>query len=207
MLSPVTGPREESKAALRARVLAARRALDPAQLERAASSVTRFVLDLPDVMAARCVAAYLSIGTEPSTAELLTRLRSRGVRLLLPVVLDDLDLDWAIYDEPSQITQDTHGLWNPVGPRLGVDAIAEADVVITPALAVAADTGVRLGRGGGCYDRALARVPAARLVVALLHEGELLPRVPTEPHDRPVDLAVLPSGLHRFRPAGAEGRP
>lgn len=197
MLSPMTGPKE-GKAALRRRVLAARRALDREQLERAASSVTRSVLDLPDVVAARCMAAYLSVGTEPSTTELLRHLTSRDVRVLLPVVRPDLDLDWAIYAGPQHVTQDRHGLWNPDGPRLGLDAVAEADVVVVPALAVGPD-GVRLGRGGGCYDRALARVPAGRPVVALLHDGELVEHVPAEPHDRPVDVAVLPSGVHQFR--------
>ena len=46
------------------------------------------------------------------------------------------------------------GLLEPDGERLGVDAIATADVVLVPGLAVAAD-GMRLGRGGGSYDRAL----------------------------------------------------
>jgi 5-formyltetrahydrofolate cyclo-ligase len=63
-----------------------------------------------------------------------------------------------------------------------------------PALAVGRD-GTRLGRGGGSYDRALARVPAATPVVALLYEDELLETVPAEPHDRRVSAAVLPSGV------------
>jgi 5-formyltetrahydrofolate cyclo-ligase len=54
-----------------------------------------------------------------------------------------------------------------------------------------------LGRGGGSYDRALARVGPDRLAVALLHEGELLDAVPAEPHDRPVQLVITPSGRYR----------
>ena len=53
--------------------------------------------------------------------------------------------------------------------------------------------GVRLGRGGGSYDRALAR--ATGLVVALLHDGELLDRLPREPHDLPVHAVALPGGV------------
>jgi 5-formyltetrahydrofolate cyclo-ligase len=84
-----------------------------------------------------------------------------------------------------------------------VDAGAAADVVVVPALAVGPD-GTRLGRGGGSYDRALARVTAARTVIALLYDGEVLPDVPVEEHDRAVDAAVLPSGVRWFRPAGQE---
>jgi 5-formyltetrahydrofolate cyclo-ligase len=189
------------KAQLRARVLAERRAMSPARREDAASCITRSLLDLPDILAARSVAAYLSFGTEPSTAELLTDLRSRNVRVLLPVLRDDLDLDWAIYDVPERVTPDARGLWTPDGPRLGLEAVAGADVVIAPALAVGPD-GTRLGRGGGSYDRALARVPSDRPVLALLYDGELLPGVPAEEHDRAVDAAVLPSAVHWFRRPG-----
>ena len=66
-----------------------------------------------------------------------------------------------------------------------------------PALAVDR-RGMRLGRGGGCYDRALGRVPRGTPVCALLHDGELLDEVPCEPHDRPVTHVVTPTGLTAF---------
>jgi 5-formyltetrahydrofolate cyclo-ligase len=197
MLSPVTAATGTEKARLRARMTAARRAMPADRRDDAASRLTRLVLDLPDVRAARCVAAYLSIGTEPSTVQLLAQLRARGVRVLLPVLREDLDLAWAIYDGPDRLTRGPRGLWTPDGARLGVDTIAEADVVIVPALAVGED-GVRLGRGGGSYDRALARVPGGRRVLALLYDGEVLPAVPADRHDRPVDAAVQPSGVRWF---------
>ena len=79
-------------------------------------------------------------------------------------------------------------------PAAGVGAVAGCDVVLVPALAVDR-RGTRLGRGGGSYDRALAR--ARGLVVALLHEGELADLLPAEPHDVRVDVVALPSGLVR----------
>ncbi len=193
-MDPATGG---AKAALRDRVLAARRAAGEDLRRSAALRATGCLTAFPDLVAARCVAVYFSIGTEPSTAELLAHLRSRDVRVLLPVLRADLDLDWAIYDESRPLTQGTRGLWTPAGPPLGVEAVADADVVVVPALAVGHD-GTRLGRGGGSYDRALARVPAGRPVATLLYEGELLPEVPAEPHDRPVDVVALPGGLHRL---------
>jgi 5-formyltetrahydrofolate cyclo-ligase len=186
-----------TKAQLRAQVLAARSAASPADRERAASIMTACLLDLPDLVSARCVAAYLSFGTEPSSAELLRRLSSRGVRVLLPVLREDRDLDWAIYDVSAGLSHGQRDLAEPAGPRQGVDAISGADVVVVPALAVGSD-GVRLGRGGGSYDRALARVREDSTVVALLYDGELLPDVPAEAHDRRVDLVVQPGGWHRF---------
>ena len=112
--------------------------------------------------------------------------------MILPVLLPDLDLDWAIYDGPDSLVPAGRGLLEPVGPRLGVDAVATADVVMVPGLAVSAD-GHRLGRGGGSYDRALARVPVGTFTCVLLHDGELGLDVPVEPHDRTVTAAVTPA--------------
>jgi 5-formyltetrahydrofolate cyclo-ligase len=58
---------------------------------------------------------------------------------------------------------------------------------------------VRLGRGGGSYDRALSRIRPNALVVALLYDGELVETLPAEPHDRRVTAVILPGyGLIRL---------
>jgi 5-formyltetrahydrofolate cyclo-ligase len=157
------------------------------------------VLALPEVAAARWVAAYSSFGTEPPTQDLLEALRGAGTRVLLPVVLDDLDLDWAEYEGPESLGFTLRGMAEPLGARLGVEAIGRADVVLAPALAAARD-GVRLGKGGGSYDRALARARPGVLVVALLWDGELQDagELPAEPHDHPVGAVVTPGATTRL---------
>lgn len=105
---------------------------------------------------------------------------------LLPVLLPDRDLDWAVFD--GSLTEGHPQ--EPTGPRLGVEAVASCDLVLVPALLVDRH-GHRLGKGGGSYDRALAR--ATGLTVALLHDGELVDEVPAEAHDVPVRAVVTPS--------------
>lgn len=154
-------------------------------------------MEVVDTLSAGTVAAYLSIGTEPATHNLIDSLRSRGVRVLVPVLREDLDLDWAGYDGLDRFAQGWRGLWTTSDPGLGVDAVTAAHLVIVPALAVD-ERGSRLGRGGGSYDRALARVAPGRPVIALLYDGELLADVPVQAHDRPVSAAITPSGLRQF---------
>lgn len=173
------------KPALRAQALARRRALEAPVLAAAGPALAQAVLPL----AGGSVAVYASFGTEPPTAALLAALAGRPLPLpvLLPVLLPDGDLDWAAWDgRPPGGTAPVE----PAGPRLGPDAVAACDLVVVPALAVDR-RGVRLGRGGGSYDRALRR--ARGLVVALLHDGELVDRLPEDAHDVRVDAVATPS--------------
>jgi 5-formyltetrahydrofolate cyclo-ligase len=186
-----------AKTALRDQVAAARRRIPLPDLGDVAEALADHLLADPAVRRAATVTAYVSVGREPGTSVLLDRLAAAGTRVLLPVVLPDLDLDWALHD--GVLSPATMGLLEPDGPRLGPGAVAGADVLLVPGLAASYD-GRRLGKGGGCYDRALARVPVGTPVVVLLHDGEVGLDVPVEPHDRPVSAAVTPSGgLVRLR--------
>lgn len=126
------------------------------------------------------IASYLAFGTEP--------VLTSEPGWLLPVLQPDGDLDWAA--DSGEYVENRVGLREPVGPRLGPGAIADCDLVLVPALLVDRE-GYRLGRGGGSYDRALRR--ATGLTVALLHDGELVPELPREPHDVPVHAVATPS--------------
>jgi 5-formyltetrahydrofolate cyclo-ligase len=141
------------------------------------------------------VAGYAPLPGEPGGEPLPDALALACARLLLPILLTDRDLDWAQY--AGSLVPASLGLRHPAGSRLGVAALADAEVVVVPALAVDR-RGVRLGRGGGSYDRALTRVDPAALVVAALYDGELVDALPAEPHDRPVDAVITPSGLIRL---------
>jgi len=186
-----------AKARLRRSLLEARR--EVADTPGTVAALTRAVLALPEVGVADTVAAYWALPGEPPTAPLIAALRQRGRRVLLPVLRPNGDLDWGAYEGTRSLASAARGLAEPVGKRLGPEAIGGADVVVVPGLAVGAD-GTRLGRGGGSYDRVLTRVGPPTLVVCLLWDGELLDVVPTAPHDRPVDVAVTPTAVRRFPP-------
>jgi 5-formyltetrahydrofolate cyclo-ligase len=169
---------------------------DDARLS-AARLIRDYVLEMPEVSGAGTIAAYYSIGTEPDTHGLIFGLWKRGSYVVLPVLLPDGDLDWASYEGPDSLVPGPHGLLQPAEPVRGPGTVARADIVLVPALAVDA-RGYRLGRGGGSYDRALARVGGQIPTIALLYDDELLPSVPAEPHDQRVRLVARPAtGLTR----------
>ncbi|WP_171074282.1 5-formyltetrahydrofolate cyclo-ligase [Nonomuraea basaltis] len=180
---------------LRRELNAARASLSPEQLRANAIKVRETLLEQPWVQMAGLVACYWSTGVEPDTHGLVFALWKHGATVILPVLLEDNDLDWAVYDGPDTLAPGRFGIMEPVDTRRGVDAIRTAALVIVPALAVDRRTGVRLGRGGGSYDRALARVGPNVPTVALLHDGELIEGIPTEAHDQRVRYAMTPEGL------------
>jgi 5-formyltetrahydrofolate cyclo-ligase len=186
------------KAELRLRIGAARARLPQAERAAAGRRLRDAVLDLPEAQMAGTVAAYISVGAEPDTRGLVFALWKRGTYVLLPVLRGDNDLDWASYEGPDSLAAGRRGLLEPTEPPRGVTAITSADLVIVPALA-ADQRGQRLGRGGGSYDRALARVGPAVLTIALLHDGELIDEVPAEPHDQVVRAVAQPGqGITRL---------
>jgi 5-formyltetrahydrofolate cyclo-ligase len=186
------------KAALRRRLLADRARLSPDQRAAAGRALRDAVLELPQVQMAGTIAAYYSLSSEPDTHGLIYALWKRGGYVLLPLLRPDADLDWASYEGPDSLRPGPRGLAEPAEPPRGMDAVTRADLVLVPALAVDRG-GVRLGRGGGSYDRALARVAPGIPTIALVYDGELLDEVPADDHDQRVRLVARPSaGITRL---------
>ena len=186
------------KSTLRAQVIASRRARSAAERTAARAAIADVVLDrcgrtLPP---GAVVAAYEPLPSEPGSVELLAALDESGWHVLVPITLADNDLDWVRWtaDSRSNPQAGIRTASDPLaGAGLGVGAIGAARLVIVPAFAVDR-TGRRLGRGGGSYDRALARVSPDATVAALLFDGELVDEVPVDHWDQPVSAVVTPAG-------------
>ena len=184
-----------SKAALREQLLAARGGV--ADAVRAAEA--RMLSEHLELMvtSGSTVCAYVPVGTEPGSIEMVDMLLQRARRVLLPVARTTADnaplpLRWGEY-RPGALVPGPWGLLEPAEPVLPVSALGEADLVIVPALAVD-HLGVRLGRGRGFYDRSLGgRDPLARLV-AMVRDAEFVGELPAEAHDVPMTHVITPRG-------------
>jgi len=186
-----------SKAEWRRDLLVARRARGDAQRRADAAALAA---GLPAVLegVAGPVCLFVAVGGEPGATPdgalpVLDAARALGRRVLLPVTVGDAPLDWAAYTGPEALAAGAYGLLEPTGPRLGPDAVADAGLVVVPALAVD-HRGVRLGRGGGHYDRTLPLAGAHTRLVALVGDDELVAGpLPAEPHDVAVHAAWRPA--------------
>lgn len=185
------------KTDLRARVAASRAARPEAQRAEDRADLRAHVLAqvATTVRTGATIACYESLRTEPGSIELLAALSAAGFQVIVPVTLPDRDLDWVRW-QPTPAKTDL----------LGRAAIGAAELVLVPAFAVDR-SGNRLGRGGGSYDRALARVAPEVPVAALLYRDELLATVPVDVWDRPVTAAVTPDGWLEFTPTGRRNSP
>jgi 5-formyltetrahydrofolate cyclo-ligase len=183
-----------TKAELRTAILSARRAV-PDDVRRAeADELRRRLAAL--LRSGDTVCAYVPVGSEPGSTDILDSLVESGVRVLLPVAREDdagqpLPLTWGDYR--GELVAARFGLREPPAPYLPTEEIGAASTVVVPALAVDR-VGSRLGRGAGYYDRSLAMAdPSARLI-AMVRDDEVLDRLPAEPHDVPMTHALTPGG-------------
>ncbi|MFI6102315.1 5-formyltetrahydrofolate cyclo-ligase [Lentzea sp. NPDC051213] len=182
----MTSDLRDRKATLRSQVLAARRAL-PADVRATEAAALAAHVAALDVLPDQTVCAFLPVRSEPGDVAWLDGLRCR---VLLPVVTGAEPLDWAEYTGRDGLVGGMHRLLEPGGPRLGISAIGQASLVLVPALAVSM-SGVRLGKGGGHYDRSLSLVKAP--LVAVVRDSEVLAELPSEPHDVRMNGVLTPS--------------
>lgn len=181
------------KAALREQLLAARRSVADDTRADEARSLNDHVGAV--VSNGSTVCAYVPVGVEPGSIEMLDVLLRRAGRVLLPVArtagdATPLALQWGEY-RPGQLVAARFGLLEPAQPWLPPRALAEASVVLVPALAVDR-RGVRLGRGGGFYDRSLVHRAQQVRLIAVIRDEELIDELPCEPHDVRMTHALTP---------------
>lgn len=203
-----------AKAALRRSVRARRAARSPGERADLALDLERVARQAPALVAVRAATAYVALPDEPDVSGVRRLLTGRGARVWLPVVTTAADgspaLEWADDGEGLRL-----GARTPAGRRLleprgaSVPDPGPLDVVLVPALAVD-HTGVRLGQGAGYYDRTVQRLgwrnenrSPTTLLVAVVHDDEVLDEVPGAEFDIRVDAVLTPSRWISCSPAPA----
>ncbi len=183
------------KQAIRREIAAKRTALSPDQIATASRQIADTLLALEEFGAARSVALYMALPGEVRLDGLFPACWKQGKRTCIPVFNARARLyDLAEIDADTRFETGHYGIREPVDVR-NID-IEEVDFMVVPGVAFD-ETGRRLGRGGGYYDRLLARFAGFSCAVAF--DFQLLPRIPAEPHDLPVDAIATETKIVKVR--------
>lgn len=180
-MSPLT-----SKAAIREKLLQARRALKPETRRSLSRRITQQALSLPEWSSSRCVGIYLSLPDEVSTAGLVYAALSAGKTLAAPVMkLRSQTLDFRRINDPCDLFSGPLGIPQPINGSL--IAPEKIDLLIIPGVGFDLYCN-RLGYGEGFYDRFLPSCPGFRLGLAF--EVQLIDSLPAAPQDQPMQRVL-----------------
>ena len=176
-----------TKAALRRKFSALRKAITPEERQKYDARICRAISDLPQFREADTTAAFYSFGAEPDLSPLF-----HSKKLLLPRFVEAAGCYELAFVENIErdLLPGKYGILEPRPeiPAVPMDFIASRVLFLIPA--VACDRrGVRLGRGGGFYDRMLSGVkkPPVAVVYSCQLSGTALPG---DAHDVPVGTIV-----------------
>ncbi len=183
---------EDPKQSLRSAALAARRQLSSSERAEASSQAVTRLLRLPELTGAGTVLLFAATRDELDVASAVGPLAARGARTLFPRVRGP-ELDLVAASDLRTLELGYRGIREPVGPSIDVEVV---DVALIPGVAFDPHGG-RLGHGGGHYDRLLARLPASCARIGMAFSCQVVPAVPREDHDAPVDLIVTEQRVHR----------
>lgn len=193
-----------SKDELRATLRGIVAGLDPSLRGQRSASLAQRLHDDERWAAAINVAAFIGVGHEPETMDLLRAALADGKRIWLPRVLDAAagKSELVQIDDPAALdalVPGVFGLREPApdaGPcEPAIVPSMELDVVLVPGLGFDREGG-RLGHGPGHYDRLLAPVADIdrpwRIGVCFAEQLDAFGEdaLPMEDHDVPMHLVV-----------------
>lgn len=184
------------KARLRGERLAARDALTLAERQQKSQSITAHgASDIP-FAPGTVISGFMPIRSEADTRPLMEALRTRGGRIVLPVVLDRETIVFRAFETDTLLVKTGFGTTGP-----GEDAeVLDPDILLVP-LSVFDGKGQRVGYGAGHYDRAIARLHARGrqpVLIGVAFDCQEVPSVPAEPHDVSLHAILTESGLRWF---------
>lgn len=149
------------------------------RIASASRAVYEKLIGLAIFQKAQTIGAYLSLPSEIQTADIIHACWEQGSTVCVPYYIPERKYyGMSRLDPAATVRAGKAKVREPEQPE-PVDP-ATLDLILVPALAFDR-SGVRLGHGGGHYDRLLAGVRGFRLGLAF-HE-QIVDVLPREPHD------------------------
>ncbi len=180
---------EKRKIDLRKQMKVLLKGMEPEEKKWLDHKVYVQALNNPELMNAKSIYAYMALSWETGTAELLEYFWNRGFQVAFPKVLGD----GMEFFEVNSMEDLEIGAFRIMEPKKHCEQVDWPEAVImVPGIAFTRD-GKRLGKGGGYYDKYLDRYPGHK-TVAFAYEFQMIPELPAELHDQPVDYVITEKG-------------
>ena len=195
MISP------SSKDYLRREILSQLKSMSHALRAEASLVICETAANLPAFREASCVALFAPLPSEPDIHPLIEEAWAEGKRVVLPLMLEESpvpELAWhEIKSWEEVVIPGPQGLREPDPAVCLKVPLAEIECVFVPGIAYDTE-GFRLGRGGGFYDRFLSLAPTELPRIGLMFAQQMVPLVPREPHDHPLQTIITENGEESF---------
>lgn len=189
-----------ARARLRAQLRAQRRALTPAERARASVLVARNINRYLDLHAGARVGLYCALGDELDSEPLFALARRRGWRIYVPrIERARLSRKMRFVAAGGREQRNRLGILEPqVARAIGARWL---DVVLVPLVGFDVH-GMRLGMGGGFYDRAFAyrrwrRAWRGPRLVGIAYAFQQVAPILAAQHDVHLDAVVTEKGIVR----------
>jgi 5-formyltetrahydrofolate cyclo-ligase len=186
----------DRKQYIRRSIRAVRRGLSEAERLARSHRIWERVIALSCYQQARIVLGYMAFDHEVLTDGLMQQAMASGKQIVLPMVQADREgmTLYAIEDLEHDVVSGYRGILEP-RPRHTRAVVPEAlELVLLPGVAFDLRGG-RLGFGAGFYDRLLSRLPRHIPTVGLAFDFQVIPRLPSQPHDIMLDVIVTERGV------------
>lgn len=180
-----------TKRELRKQIFQRRDRLSGEEIREYSRQIARRLYGLPEYRESRVIMFFLSFRSEVDTRSMVEESLARGKEVLVPKALPDSRemIASRLLDCREDLAPGAYGIPEPKESALRVVDPLQIDLLIVPGVAFSED-GRRLGYGGGYYDRFFGRLRPEVPLLALAFELQIVPEVPVQPWDRPVDLIV-----------------
>jgi 5-formyltetrahydrofolate cyclo-ligase len=179
----------DSRDQFRQNFLRQRDALEPAARLAKSDAIWKRLVELPVFQRAEAAFFYITHGSEVDTTLMRRMARELGMRVAAPRSKPgDHSMVFHWLDTEDALVPGAYGILQPE-PSTPAAPPGPGVVVVVPGVVFDA-RGNRIGFGGGYYDRWLAGAGRGAATVGLAFHEQLAPAVPTEAHDRPVDVLV-----------------
>lgn len=182
------------KAALRKELRQRCRELPEEYCRNADADIARFLFEAPAFTGAGKIFCFVGKAGEIDTLPLLRRILEQGSSLCVPLCLEPGRMEARLLRDLADLVPGRYGILEPLPERCPPVEATDLDLALVPCLS-ATRQGLRLGQGGGYYDRYLAgsRVPS----ILLCREKMLSPALPEEDWDLSFDWLLTEKGFWR----------